>query len=341
MNNNEFSINCPNCGKGFTLSVKANEENKESKPRHNKAAERIAALKAAGVDITDYFAVTDTSGRESVMRLIDGKPSFLADDDPIFLRIKNGGTIPERRLFRRWVMGQMFRHLESGNYTQSVHRLGYDYVWEQALEELRVQAVLYAHNDMENYKARNKWFNVGFAVNMSEEYIKALFEYVDSRKVKKCKGRPYKVISGTNIFLDEIEERIIAPVKKAKKALEMFEDAKCEWSADPKTLYYLFSDFNKTRTKLPKDTKQPSVWMEAYKGAGAYYTLRNMIMFHDCLLPKCRNEYESLKELETVTGRLGRWEGYKLLGLLKETIKYNNINITAKRLEWRAQKTNR
>lgn len=63
----------------------------QAKPTHGKktAAARIAALKAAGVDTSNYFPM----GEEMVIKVVDGVPEQVMDDDPIFSKIAEGGYI--------------------------------------------------------------------------------------------------------------------------------------------------------------------------------------------------------------------------------------------------------
>lgn len=68
-------------------------------------------MKAAGIDVTNLFAVTNAEGVETIARIENGSTTFLTDDDPIIIAIIKGGTVPNRRLFRRWVMAQVFHML--------------------------------------------------------------------------------------------------------------------------------------------------------------------------------------------------------------------------------------
>ena len=38
----------------------------------------------------------------------------------------------------------------------------------------------------------------------------------------------------------------------------------------------------KNMIRLPYDTKKSKVWIDAYKGEGAYYTMKNLVLFHNC-----------------------------------------------------------
>ena len=81
--------------------------------------------------------------------------------------------------------------------------------------------------------------------------------------------------------------------------------------------------------KLPWQTKKSKAWIDAFKGEGAYYTLKNLIMFHNCGIRvdghgmlkgivgmSCLNE-----KLEEYKG-----EGWRMFALMKKVIEDNNIN---------------
>lgn len=108
-----------------------------------------------------------------------------------------------------------------------------------------------------------------------------------------------------------------------------------------KDLYDAVREFNKNRKHLAWDTKQADAFIHAYKGSGSYYTMRNLIMFHGARFMKNgrkMSEANSLKELES-KAKLYDEEGWKMLGVLKQLIKDNNISVQGKILEWKKAKS--
>ena len=87
---------------------------------------------------------------------------------------------------------------------------------------------------------------------------------------------------------------------------------------------------------LPKLFKDTGIF-DAFKGEGAYYTLKNLIMFHDCgveelyLAPmvygKTAMNYVSHK-LDTYQG-----EGWRMFALMKKVIADNNFDFTKRMSE--------
>ena len=296
-----------------------------------KAQERLDTLKAAGIDTSNLFAMGD----EMVVRVVDGVPTQVLDDDPIYAMIKKGGHVPDRRLFRRWVMAQMFRMLRQMDeykmtFTDLVRHHGYEYMWKMVVEELRVQARLFKTGDTENLNERKRFFNAEVVLVMMDEYAKEFDKYVSSLKVKHCKGQPYKTIHGTHVFVDDI------PVKLTYKTNSLRDRLKNEmYNIEPDELHLLVSKFNKARTTMKWNTEIPKTFIDAYKGAGAFYTMKNLILFHGCQFRE-RGRFvgkeRSMKLLEEYSITLNGWE---LLGVMKELIKENGISIEKKIAEWK------
>lgn len=309
----------------FNIDELKNDNNvKVVKKMPKRAQERLDALKAAGVDTKDMFAV----GEQMIVRLVGGVPKEVKDDDPVYQSILGSKTIPDHKLFRRWVLAQTFRMLRDG-YTRDLHAKGYEYQWRMLEEEMRVQAIL-SVKDPENFEKRNRFFNHDVVRGMLDQYLKDLRKYVDGLKVKHCKGIPYKTIYGKNYFVADIDEKVIRRV------------AKMWWypglDETPEKLYQWVKLINERRTPMHADTPQIKVWVNAYKQAGAYYSMENLIRFHGMRLHignEVLSEKASLGYLDHVSKEL---EGYQLLGLLKKELEENGISIEKKMHEWRPNK---
>lgn len=186
-----------------------------------KATEKIEALRMAGVNVDNLFSMKSASGQEIIARMENGNLSVVPDNDPIFAVIMGRGTVPNRRLFRRWVMAQVFHMLNyksyRGNKTGFVAALeakGYKYQWKMVLEEMRVQAKL-AAEDPENFALRNRWFNDGRIMQMGVDYLEQLVAHINKLKVRHCKGVPYVKLGGRNVFTADIQTKVIDPIVKA------------------------------------------------------------------------------------------------------------------------------
>lgn len=339
----ETKVLCPQCGTklmidGGKVSVEPDDTPGNPMKLPKTARERIEALRAVGVDVSHLFAMQGANGGECVASNKDGQLTVLDDDDPLFRLITAQGDVPNRRLFRRWVMAQMFRMMTSTDYrsnepvgvTEMIHRLGYEYQWKMLLNELHAQMKM-ERRDPENFADRNRWFNAGVVAAMAEEHIKQLKKRVDAQKTRKCKGVPYKRVGGRNIFVEDLEAKVYRPLQALVYGIREAKDAA--------RLYAAAKRFDGHRFKMPYDTPQCKEWVNAYKGAGAFSTMQNLIRFHGCTLiddyGKRQDKYQSLAFLTAKAEAYKNGEGWRLLAVLKKMLDDNNIDIRKKMAEWR------
>lgn len=318
--------------------------------KKTKAQMRLEALKAAGVDVSKYFPLGD----DQLVKIENGAAVPVDMDDAtidaVGKKIVEGGYVSNWKLFRRWVMSQMFhmlRQMETDKLTfnEVLQRKGYEYQWRMLENELYAQVKMSEHGDLDNVGARNRWFNGDVASDMATDYISKLRKYVDDNliyNVKKdkdgnekkaykhtCKGNPYVRLQNKDIFVSDLEKKVYTPLREIAN----------EMAAVPtyKQLYDAVHKFNKNRKHLEWNTKQADAFINAYKGSGAYYTMRNLIMFHGARFLKGgrkMSEVNSLKELES-KAKLYDEEGWRMLGVLKQLIKESDIDIQGKIDEWK------
>lgn len=346
---------CPECGahlkveitevnvtlfdqkKGGATTETSEQLGESAQSKKNAAELKIEALKAAGINTSNLFAIQNTNGQFQVGCKQNGHCVILEDDNPVFSAILKNGTIPDRRLFRRWIMGQVFHMLTVKDYdgkvlgfSKMLNNKGYKYQWTMVIEELRVQAKLY-ENDQENYLERNRWFNRSIAVEMAKDYIETIKDMVMKSKPRKCKGEPYVKLHKTNVFIKDLEEKVYRPLNKALSSIRN--------SKTPNTIHKAVKNFYELICEicLTKDMKQSKEFQDAYKGAGAFYTLKNLILFHGGVFPKM-NEKKSINHLNKMVADK-ELEGYKLFGVMKEFLTENNIDIAKKQAEWRMKKS--
>ena len=214
--------------------------------------------------------------------------------------------------------------------TNQIRQKGYDYMWKQMEEELHAQMKMHKNGDMENFNDRNHWFNADVVYDMLCDYRYQLHLYIKHEcKVKKCEGRPYKRICGKNVYEFDIEREIFKPIDELKKVVKGLNS--------PVVLYKLVHRFNRemrlTRSWKPR---QSAAWLDAYKGSGAFFTMQNLIRYHKCRFEGMdkASSYSCLKGLANEY----RGEGWKMIGVLRQFLKDNDIDIKKKMAEWRKKK---
>lgn len=309
--------------------------------KNSKMNQKIEALKKAGINVANLFAMTNAEGQETIVSLgTDGKIVNI-EDDPVIAKIIKAGTVPNRRLFRRWIMSQVFHMLTATDYNgktvgflNALQRKGYCYSWDMLIEELRVQAKLEVA-DLENFIQRNRWFNKQVAYEMALDYITKVEKHIEniSKHPHKCKGVPYITLNGHHIFTADVCSKITRPLHNAANEIHR--------AGSMSDLYRAVCRF----AKLVKCTYSPwqfpmaQAFKNAYKGAGGYFTMRNLIMFHGCVIRTSNGRFTYSQDDSLAV--LDRWadeyanDGWKMFGAMKELIANNNINIEQKIAEWR------
>ena len=345
-NNNETKVMCPVCGSEFAIGEHEHTVKNATVLGMDSGlgtvylpvSKRGEALKDAGIDTSRYFSINLPTGGTMWMKDEgDGKAVPVSDDDPIIKVIMGGGTVPNRSLFRRWVMSQVFHGLTSTcGFTKWLEYHGYNYQWEMLIEELHVQAKL-CGRDGENFVARNRWFNKELAVTMAKDYIGQLRKDANGRPQHKCKGVPYVTVEHVHYFVTDIERKLIAPLCGAIR--------KIETAKNPRDLEIAVSSFWYVAPVRVWGYRQCAEWKDAYKGMGAYATMQNLLRFHGCTFPKDNDFYkrgvDGLTLLERAAKAYADGEGWRLFGLMKQMIEENGIDIKGKMKEWRMAKKNR
>lgn len=311
----------------------------------SKAEMRIAALKAKGIDTSCYFPL----GSDSVVKIEDGVAVPVAMQDEVEKKLAAGGYINHYTLFRRWVMSQMFHMLrkqerDGCNFAELIQNHGYEYSWRVVERELNAQAKMLKHGDNENFNARNRWFNNETVSEMANQYIGVLKQYIDdnltyrmSRDGKMrlwkhtCNGIPYVRFCGKNIFVKDLNRKVFLPLENVVRKIKR--------SSDSRDLYEAVVKFNSIRKKMKGSTKMSQWFINSYKGSGAYFTCKNLIMFHGATFRNngmYMGQKKSLKYLEDKANEYSKSnEGWRMMGVLKQLISDSCISISKKIDEWK------
>lgn len=79
------------------------------------------------------------------------------------------------------------------------------------------------------------------------------------------------------------------------------------------------------------------VFKDAYKGAGAYFTMKNLILFHKASFKNGCIKLGQKKSMAMLENKANEYknEGWRLFGVMKKLIEDNNIDIVKKMREWK------
>lgn len=278
---------------------------------------KMETLKANGCDITKYFTlvVNDTisAGTKFNVEVVMG-------NDPIASQIVEDGYVRNSKLHRRFITAHYLRLL---NHPDGWHRAmnmhySYMYTLDMMTQEVYVLSKL-EKKDRETFNERKQFFTFGVINSVLDKYVSDVRKYINTLTIQRCKGRPYVTIKGIGyVFCDEVERKVITPI-------EVLVDI-CKNSYTYESLYTSLIALKKVRVKLPHDTKKCVAWVNAFQRAGAYYTMKNLIMYHDVKLFYNGNFYDKYNGMALLAKLTTKQEGYQLNAMLKATIKMNDFD---------------
>lgn len=162
-----------------------------------------------------------------------------------------------------------------------------------------------------------------------EDYLKEQREFARS-------------IGDRDYFVSDLDGRVIKPLR------DIIADMQRTSSYDCHRIENIYHKYLKVRKdligKLPCGTDMSRDFIDAYKGSGAYFTLKNMLLFHNCKLwnERSNREYygeDAVRYIDSlVSSRQRGMLGYEMLGMLRQCISDNGINIKAEIESWRERK---
>ena len=261
---------------------------------------------------------------------------IVSSNDVIREQIITDGYVKNTKLHRRFVMAQMMHMLnyvswdgrESGYTACLNNHFDYKYTLDMMIEEVRVLGKL-EKRDKESFIERSHFFTKAVVVEVLYDYLDKLKKYVDALPDKNCKGIPYKRIKGVDIFNADLEKKLYRPIRdriqRAQRTVN-YEQLHREL-----TMFMRYS-----YVKLPYNTPKSKAWVDAYKGEGAYYTLKNLIMFHNCkIMDRGYGFFTTEASMDVLKYKLEEYkgEGYRMFALMKKVIKDNNFDFNKRMAE--------
>ena len=288
--------------------------------------ERMEKLNAMGINTGKYFTVALDNGTQ-VHLIIDENGNPKKVDDVICNQIIEDGYVRNTKLHRRFVMAQMFQALNYVSWDRN--RKGYNewlknfdikYQFEMMLEEIRVLGKL-EERDAETFLERSNFFTREVVVETMMDYIEKLKAHIDSNKTYKCKGVPYKKVKGKNIFVEDLNKKVYAPMVSDVLSVKM--------ARNYNGIYKALRNFMNKMITIPYATTKCKEWIDAYKGEGAFYTLKNLVMFHNCGIMKSDGTMVyGIEAVNVLNERLYEYkgEGWRMFALMKKVIADNNFD---------------
>lgn len=291
--------------------------------------ERMEKLNAMGISTGKYFTVALENGTQ-VHLIIDEHGNPTRVNDPICNQIIEDGYVRNTKLHRRFVMAQMFQALNYKSYYRNEEGYnawlkyhGLKYAFDMMLEEIRVLSKLQVR-DTESFIERSHFFTKEVIVETMTDYIEKLKSSITAQKTYKCKGVPYKKVKGKDIFEVDLDKKIYAPLRT-----DVFRVRNARNYTD---IYKAVKSFQDKMIALPWQTPHSKAWADAYKGEGAFYTLKNLVMFHNCGIEVNEHMVYGAAAVSVLNKRLEEYqgEGWRMFALMKKVIADNNFDFRAR-----------
>ncbi len=291
--------------------------------------ERMEKLNAVGINTGKYFTVALDNGTQ-VHLIIDENGNPKKVDDAIANQIIEDGYVRNTKLHRRFVMAQMFHALNykswdgrKEGYNEYLKMYGIGYEFDMMLEEIRILSKLEAR-DNDTFVERSHFFTKDVIKATMDDYLVELKKYIDRMPNKNCKGVPYKRIKGRDIFVVDIDKKIFAPLRQRI--------GRVNYASNYAELYRTVRYFMDEMISIPYGAPKSKAWIDAYKGEGAFYTLKNLVMFHGCGIKVDNHVVYGAAAVSVLNKRLNEYkgEGWRMFALMKKVIKDNNFDFKAR-----------
>ena len=294
--------------------------------------ERMNKLNAMGINTGKYFTIPLENGG-SVTVIIDENGNPVKVNDVIANQIIEDGYVRNTKLHRRFVMAQMFQGLNyvswdgrRSGYNEWLKNFGIGYAFDMMLEEIRVLSKL-EERDRETFVERAHFFTKDVIAQTMEDYVAELKNHIDAMPEKKCKGVPYKRIKGNNIFVVDIDKKVYTPLRN--------DIYRIKYASSYNELYRIVKNFMSKMIAISYRAPKSKAWIDAYKGEGAFYTLKNLVMFHGCGVEVNGHMVHGAVAMSVLNKRLNEYkgEGWRMFALMKKVIADNNFDFKARMAE--------
>lgn len=256
-----------------------------------------------------------TLENNSYASIDDLSPDLKADVLNLITKIHDKGYVKNAHLWRRWVTAQTFKMLGyNGGWDAYVREnFTWNYCFRQMKDEYYAQIKMLEDKDYNEFNLRQHFFNKNTAYEVLNSYYRQLYKKLRNRTILQ------------NIPFTDALDKISYFRTLANEVVS---------ATNPKKIYFIMSDAHRHYIRLPKGTPLSSAWKNAYRGSGAYFTLKNLIMWHDVNLHCTENNtpvvikgtLNSLSKLNACLKDFGI-DYWKFHILLKNTIKAEHFNL--------------
>jgi len=288
---------------------------------------KAEALRKQGVNPNQYVSLGDL---QTVLSSIldnhsnsQSKISYMpfAKKSKFYNQIMSDGNIFNPYLHRRFLPVQ---YLKMMNYRRGRRTLGYNaclrecYSFQYSIDYTRKEAKKIAFlewNDPRSFYERSKFFSIEKIKLIIDDYVKKAILHIENLPTKNIQDVTVKIIKGRGrVEIGSSLEELIDDLKAFSRQVN-----RCN---NYKKLSQTLESFD--YVVLPYETRKSKDFIDVFKGAGAYYTIKHLIMFEGCSF---KGAFESNATNKLKSFLRQELEGYVYHAMLKELLDDNYIDI--------------
>lgn len=288
---------CPNCGTSFVIGRAGAPVTELSEGTHFLVPETIRNNNVTKVNSRIEALKCEGVNVDKLQTLMSSNEEFkkiFEVDDPILETIEKGGFIRNPELFRRWICAQTFAIIKDGSesWTETVRKR---YDTRYVFRQTRNELLLQIKLHRKGVKDSDKRFTF-FTLDDFKQIFKELADYG---------------ITNWSDYRENMKSKI-----KYASSLEELDRAvgSNHWHFSNRLKYI------------------PQRWLNCFKGAGAYYTLQNIIRTHGFVFPSCTDMQSSLDLVESMYNEIlsyspatRRWD--MLMSLLMTSVSKTHFEL--------------
>lgn len=302
---------------------------------------RMNAMNANGIDTGKYFSLKLSTD------MLDGKKIVLSSKgNDIYIKqimneIESGGYIANDHMFRKWICAQMLRNLREikrgcyNSYDDLMKTRFYSIKSILRVMNNEANAIANMQRDGDVLAANERAeFWSPYMIMMTYHYlildlgnaINNAKEHIQNRNKLHLEQKVYIKIGTHEIYKTEAIEdynRLINITREIESC-----------NGNYKQIMFIMERLNGILLKPAYNKvefKVPVPFRNAYKGAGAYYTLQNLVLFHNCEV----TNYETAEVLrgteawDYIKANYLCGEAYKIFALMKRVIETNHVTLAS------------
>ena len=236
---------------------------------NQKLSEQLRAMEEMGIDTSKFTVCVPLNEIDGGFKKVDLSITPVEDKQL------------NHSAFRRWITAQTFRMLNYVSYDkkskgwEAYLRDNYSYIYQ-------FKMMVDEFKRMEKIKKTDK-----------EEFERRLYFFNKNVVLEVCRN-----CFDTCSMSDETKDKL-------QIIYESIENTKYEDIDSLRALLIAFTKIVESRqVKIPRNAKKCKLWKESFKGSGAYYTVVNLILYHDVrVYDSWDNEFYNKNESLRYVGR--------------------------------------